>query len=216
MTYVVIGCGRVGAELADRLSARGIEVAIVDREPVAFLNLSPTFRGRTLEGDALDRNLLERAGIEGAEAVAAVTDSDTLNAVLGHVAQVAYRVPHVVVGSFDPRHRPLFEALGLQTVSAGTWGAQRIEELMMHGGPQVVYEAGNGEVGVYEVKIPAGWEGRPLQELLGDSQVLPVSLTRAGRAELPGAGARLQAGDVVHVSATLDGIQALEARLAGS
>jgi trk system potassium uptake protein TrkA len=216
MTYIVIGCGRVGAELADRLSARGIEVAIVDREPAAFLNLSPNFRGRTLEGDALDRNLLERAGIEGAEAMAAVTDSDTLNAVLGHVARVAYRVPHVVVGSFDPRHRPLFEALALQTVSAGTWGAQRIEELMMHGGPQVVYEAGNGEIGVYEFKIPPGWDGRPLQDLLTGFQALPVSLTRAGRAELPGSGTRLQAGDVVHVSATLDGIQALEARLAGN
>jgi len=122
----------------------------------------------------------------------------------------------VVVGNFDPKHRPLFEAFGLQTVSAGTWGAQRIEELMVHSGPQVVYEAGNGEVGVYELKIPSGWDGRSLQDLLAGSESLPVSVTRAGRAGLPGAGTRLRTGDVVHVSATLEGVQAIEARLAGS
>jgi trk system potassium uptake protein TrkA len=216
VSYIVVGCGRVGAELADRLSQRGFEVSIIDQEPTAFLSLSPDFKGRTLEGDALDRHLLERAGIRDAEAFAAVTDSDALNAVVGHVAKSAYQVAHVVVGNFDPKHRPLFEAFGLQTVSAGTWGAQRIEELMVHRGPQVVYEAGNGEIGVYELKIPAGWDGRSLQDLLAGSQSLPVAVTRAGRAELPGVGTRLQAGDVVHVSATLDGVQAIEARLAGS
>ncbi len=216
MTYIVVGCGRVGADLADRLSQRGFEVSIIDQEPTAFLSLSPDFKGRTLEGDALDRHLLERAGIREAEAFAAVTDSDALNAVVGHVAKAAYQVAHVVVGNFDPKHRPLFEAFGLQTVSAGTWGAQRIEELMVHSGPQVVYEAGNGEIGVYELKIPASWDGRSLQDLLAGSQSLPVAVTRAGRAELPGEATRLQAGDVVHVSATLDGVQAVEARLAGS
>jgi trk system potassium uptake protein TrkA len=216
VSYIVVGCGRVGAELADRLSQRGFEVSIIDQEPTAFLSLSPDFKGRTLEGDALDRHLLERAGIRDAEAFAAVTDSDALNAVVGHVAKSAYQVAHVVVGNFDPKHRPLFEAFGLQTVSAGTWGAQRIEELMVHRGPQVVYEAGNGEIGVYELKIPPGWDGRPLHDLLAGSQSLPVAVTRGGRAELPGTGTRLQAGDVVHVSATLDGVQAIEARLAGS
>jgi trk system potassium uptake protein TrkA len=216
VSYIVVGCGRVGAELADRLSQRGFEVSIIDQEPTAFLSLSPDFKGRTLEGDALDRHLLERAGIREAQALAAVTDSDALNAVVGHVAKSAYQVAHVVVGNFDPKHRPLFEAFGLQTVSAGTWGAQRIEELMVHSGPQVVYEAGNGEVGVYELKIPSGWDGRSLQDLLAGSESLPVAVTRAGRAGLPGVGTRLQAGDVVHVSATLDGVQAIEARLAGS
>ncbi len=216
MSYIVVGCGRVGADLADRLAQRGFEVSIIDQEPAAFLSLSPDFKGRTLEGDALDRHLLERAGIGTAHALAAVTDSDALNAVVGHIAKTAYRVAHVVVGNFDPKHRPMFEAFGLQTVSAGTWGAQRIEELMVHSGPQVVYEAGNGEVGVYELKIPPGWDGRSLQDLLAGSESLPVAVTRAGRAGLPGVDSRLLAGDVVHVSATLDGVQAIEARLEGS
>jgi trk system potassium uptake protein TrkA len=216
VSYIVVGCGRVGADLADRLAQRGFEVSIIDQEPAAFLSLSPDFKGRTLEGDALDRHLLERAGIGTAHALAAVTDSDALNAVVGHIAKTAYRVAHVVVGNFDPKHRPMFEAFGLQTVSAGTWGAQRIEELMVHSGPQVVYEAGNGEVGVYELKIPPGWDGRSLQDLLAGSESLPVAVTRAGRAGLPGVDSRLLAGDVVHVSATLDGVQAIEARLEGS
>ena len=213
MTYLVVGCGRVGAELADRLSQRGYTVSVIDQEPAAFMNLPPSFKGRTVEGEALDRHLLERAGIREAQALAAVTDSDALNAVVGHVAKRIYKVAHVVAGSYDPKRRPMFEAFGLQIVSAGTWGAQRIEELMLHGGPQVVYEAGNGEIGVYELKIPSAWEGRALEELLAGTPSLPVAVTRAGRAVLPEEGMQLRSGDVVHVSATLDGIQAVEARL---
>ena len=213
MTHIVVGCGRVGAELADRLSQRGYAVSVIDQEPAAFLNLSPNFKGRTLEGEALDRHVLERAGIREAQALAAVTDSDAMNAVIGHVARQIYKVPHVVAGNYDPKRRSMFEAFGLQIVSAGTWGAQRIEELMLHGGPLVVYEAGNGEIGVYELKIPSTWEGRPLEQLLAGTQSLPVAVTRAGRAALPEAGIQLRPGDVVHVSATLEGIQAVEARL---
>jgi trk system potassium uptake protein TrkA len=214
MAYIVVGCGRVGAEVALRLHQRGHAVAVIDQEPAAFHNLHPDFRGRLLEGDALDRSVLERAGIGEATGLAAVTNSDSLNAVISHVALQLYRVPRVLARNYDPVRRPLFDAFGLQVVSSSSWGAQRIEELLLNGGPRVIFEAGNGEVGIYELGVPAAWEGRVLQQLLQGVTARAVSLTRAGRAQLPDPSTELQAGDVLLVSATLEGIQAVQQRLA--
>jgi trk system potassium uptake protein TrkA len=213
MAYIVVGCGRVGAEVAQRLFQRGHAVAVIDQEPAAFQNLNPGFKGRLLEGDALDRPVLERAGIGEAAGLAAVTNSDSLNAVVGHLARKIYQVPNVLARNYDPIRRPLFDAFGLQVVSSSSWGAQRIEELLLNGGQRVIFEAGNGEVGIYELSVPAGWDGRALQELLQGLAARAAALTRAGRAQLPEPSTRLQTGDILHVSATLEGVQALQERL---
>lgn len=127
---IVVGCGRVGSELATRLYRRGQPVTVIDRLPEAFLNLPTEFEGRALEGHALERQLLERAGISTARGLAAVTNSDVVNAVVGRLAEQLYQVPQVVVRNYDPRRLALLEAFELPIVSSSTWGAQRIEELI--------------------------------------------------------------------------------------
>lgn len=213
MNIIVVGCGRVGAELAYRLFQKGHQVAVIDQVASAFDNLAPDFRGRTVEGEVLAQDVLRRAGIEQAEGLAAVTNSDSLNAVVAHVARTVYRVPQVVVRNFHPRWRPLLEAFGLQVVSSTSWGAQRIEELLYQPYARSVFSAGNGEVEIYELAVPEAWRGRTLQDLLPAGQCLAVALTRAGRAMLPSHEIRLEAGDIVHLSATLAGIEALRHRL---
>jgi len=190
-------------------------VTIIDQEPLAFHNLPSDFEGRTLQGQALDRALLERAGIAQAQALAAVTNLDVLNGVVAHVARQVYQVPQVVVRNFDPSRRELLEGFGLQIVSSSSWGAQRIEELVAYRGPKVVFEAGNGEIGVYELMIPGSWQGRRLGELLGDTACAVVALTRAGRSELTDQEASLEAGDILHLSAAPDGAEAVHHRLVG-
>ena len=86
MNFIVVGCGRVGAELAYHLFASGHQVVVVDSRKEAFNRLHPDFRGRTLEGEGLAESVLERAGIREADGLAAVTNSDTLNAVVAHTA----------------------------------------------------------------------------------------------------------------------------------
>ena len=214
MNFVIVGCGRVGAELSYRLFKAGHQIAVVDSNREAFNRLPPDFRGRTLEGEGLAESVLERAGIREAHGLAAVTNSDTLNAVVAHTARVIYGVPIVVARNYDPELRPLIEAFGLQTVSSTYWGAQRVEELLTNPSQKTVYSAGNGEVEVYELIVPDGWAGHPLGELLDSpAQVYPVALTRAGRSYLPDTSIVLEAGDVVHVSSTFEGIGALYARL---
>jgi trk system potassium uptake protein TrkA len=214
MNFIIVGCGRVGAELCHHLFKRGHQVVAVDSNKEAFNRLHPDFRGRTLEGEGLAESVLERAGIREADGLAAVTNSDTLNAVVAHTARELYNVPVVVARNYDPNLRAVLEAFGLQIVGSTYWGAQRVEELLMNPLQKMVYSAGNGEVEVYEIKIPEEWNGRTLGELLDPlKQCYPVALSRAGRAFLPEAGLKLQTGDLLNVSSTFEGIGALTERL---
>lgn len=214
MNFIIVGCGRVGAELCYHLFRSGHQIVVVDINKEAFNRLHPDFRGRTLEGEGLAEGVLERAGIREADGLAAVTNSDTLNAVVAHAAHTIYNVPNVVARNYDPNLRAVIEAFGLQTVGSTSWGAQRIEELMMNPTQRMVYSAGNGEVEVYEVQIPEEWNSRTLGELLKPlEQCYPVALARAGRSMLPDLTAPLQAGDLLNFSSTFEGMRAMMARL---
>ncbi|NUP99980.1 MAG: NAD-binding protein [Armatimonadetes bacterium] len=210
MNIIVVGCGRIGAELAYQLFQRGHEVTVVDQYPDNLANLASGFRGRTVTGDVLSREVLARAGVESADAVAVATSSDTLNAVVAHIVTDVFHVSQVVVRNYDPRRRPLHEAFGYQMISSTSWGVERMEELIEHPGMRDVLSAGNGEIRIYEVTVPERLAGRTIGELLPAGQALPVSLTRGGRAVLPAPEVALQAEDVLQVSATQDGASALE------
>jgi trk system potassium uptake protein TrkA len=203
----------MGAELATRLFRRGHEVSVIDDNGMAFSKLPADFEGRINEGDAVNRDVLHRSGIEKADAVAAVTDSDVLNAVIGHLARTYFHVPNVVVRNHDPRYRPILEAFGLQMVSALSWGAQRVEEMLYDSTVHAVFSAGNGEIEIYEISIPEHWDGHTVGDLLSSSAGAPVSVTRAGRAALPSPNMVLHTGDVLHVSATLEGVEDLRKRM---
>lgn len=216
MNFIVVGCGRVGAELCYHLFKQGHQVVVVDINKESFNRLHPDFRGRTLEGEGLADGVLERAGIREADGLAAVTNSDTLNAVVAHAARTIYDIPNVVARNYDPNLRVVIEAFGLQTVGSTSWGAQRVEELLMNPTQRMVYSAGNGEVEVYELKIPEEWDSRTLGELMSPlAQCYPVALSRAGRSSLPEAETMLQTGDLLNVSSTYEGIGALTERLSG-
>jgi trk system potassium uptake protein TrkA len=216
MNVIVVGCGRHGAELALRLSQQKHSVVVLEQDEREFKNLPADFNGRTVAGEPLDKDVLHRCGIEQADGLAAVTRSDALNAVLAHVARTVYHVPHVVSRNFNPRWRPLHEAFGLQVVSSTDWGVQRIEELLYHDEMHTVFTAGSGEVEIYEIMIGDKWRGRTIGELLPAGQAVAVAFTRGGRASLPSDDMSLEKDDVLHVSATLQGIEILRRRLTSS
>lgn len=214
MNFFVIGCGRVGSELALRLYKNGHEVVVIDKSREALNGLSPEFRGRTIEGDVLVEEMLDRAGINEADGLAAVTNSDTLNAVVAHIAHVIYKVPIVVARNYNPAMLPVLEAFGHQVVSSTSWGAQRIQELLVDPSFRTIFSAGNGEVEVYEMMVSSAWNDKTMGELLKDNPgCLPVALTRAGSALLPNTDTVLQTGDLLNVSATFAGIKSLRAQL---
>lgn len=215
MNFVVIGCGRFGAELAYRLFQNGYQVVVVDSASSAFNRLHPDFRGRTVEGDSLTADTLSRASIDKADGVAVATNSDIMNAVIGHAIRSHYpNVQNVILRNYDPAMRDMLEAFGMQIVSSTSWGAERMQGLLIDPSFQPVFSAGNGEVGMYEMYIPEKWETLTIAELLNScGEIVCVALTRAGRAELPAPSAKLLSGDVLTVSATLEGVNALRSKL---
>ena len=215
MNFIVVGCGRFGAELAYRLFTNGHQVAVVDANPKAFNRLHPDFRGRTVEGDSLSADTLSRAAADKADGLAVVTNSDTMNAVIGHTVRVHYpNVKQVIVRNYDPAMRGMLEAFGLQIVSSTAWGAERVQELLIDPSFRAVFSAGNGEVEMYEMFISEKFSGSAISSLLnGCEGIVCAALTRAGRAELPSPNAILQKGDILTVSATLEGVQSLRAKL---
>jgi trk system potassium uptake protein TrkA len=213
MHVIIVGCGRLGVELATRLYQLKHDITVVDSVAQSFNNLPPDFQGRTIEGDALSRDVLHRAGIEKADALAAVTNQDPLNVVVAHVARTVYRVPNVVVRNYDPHARLLLEAFGVRLVSSTSWGAERIVEILNQDEIHAVFSTGNGEIGIYEYAVPDVWHGKRLANLSLPGSTVPVAVSRDGKSIYPDPDLPMVSGDIVYFSATQDGFQALRGYL---
>ena len=200
MRVVVLGCGRVGSGLARALSLRGDHVAVVDDDPAAFERLGPSFAGDRIEGSALHRDVLIRAGVERCDALAAVTGSDEVNAAVARLAQRRFRVPHVVARLYDPGKAALHRRLGVQTVSQVEWGVERIIEILTATRMGASFSLGGGQVDLVEVAVPKLLSGRAVAELEVPSEIHVVAITRAGRTFIADPVVRFEAGDVVHVA----------------
>jgi trk system potassium uptake protein TrkA len=213
MKIIVVGCGRLGAELAYRLSKAGHSVSVFDSNVSAFDKLPADFIGRTHEGSGLQQDVLSRAGIETADGLAAVTESDAINTVIARIAGEKYHIKNVVAQNYDPLLRLLYEDLGIQVISPESWGVQRVEELLYDEDFYSVFSAGNGEVEIYEIKVPETWEGKKLADLMTEGGCVPIAVTRGGRATMPDPQTVLAAEDVIHFSATFEGINHLRSRV---
>lgn len=200
MRFVIVGCGRVGAQLASRLSVQGHDVAIVDRDPVAFRRLSPTFKGQKVEGVGFDRDVLVGAGIERADGFASVTSGDNTNVVSARIARQVFRVPKVVARIYDPRRAEIYRRLGLLTISPTEWGATRIAEVLCQTGMDVLLTFGNGEVNLVQVEVSPQLAGHRVNELIMPGESNVIALVRTGRATVPTLGTTLQVGDTLQVS----------------
>ena len=124
MKVVIMGCGRVGAQLATLLDADGTTVTVLDRDESSFRRLPPDFGGTALLGNGLDQEALKRAGIEQADAFVVVTQGDNRNVMAAKIAQHIFNVPRVICRIYDPLRREIYETLGLQAISPTTVFAQ--------------------------------------------------------------------------------------------
>ena len=213
MKIIVVGSGRVGSTLATQLSRKGHEVTVIHPSPAGFQNLPPDFKGRKVDGDALTQEVLIRAEIDKAEGLAAVTDSESINAVVAHIAQSIYKIPNVVVRNYDPRWLRLHHALGYKVVSAASWDVQSIEDLLIDAWLRILFSGSNVEIAVYELVVPDPWNGRKLEDLFPSDRYQIVGFTRAGSALLPSGTTEVMTGDVLYLKATQESIEELRNHL---
>jgi trk system potassium uptake protein TrkA len=128
MKVVIMGCGRVGAQLAALLVDEGHSVTILDTDEYSFRRLVPSFSGTALLGDGIDEGTLRRAGIEEADAFVAVTQGDNRNIMAAQIAKHIFNVPRVICRIYDPLRRELYTTLGLEAISPTTIFAQMLKE----------------------------------------------------------------------------------------
>ncbi len=214
MRVIIVGCGRVGSELANGLSAERHDVVVIDRDPLSFGRLSREFGGRMLTGVGFDREVLQRADIEGAEALAATTDSDNVNIVVAVTAKETFKVPHVVARIYDPQAAQMYRREGIPTVSPTLWAANTMKTMIVNPRLATLATCGSGEVEFLKVEIPKALAGKTVQNftLPGESHV--GALVRRGQATIPSGDTRLEPGDVLHIAAAVTAIPKLEKLLA--
>ena len=132
MRVIVMGCGRVGSELALQLLDGEHEVAVIDKNPSAFVKYPPGTKAKTIVGLGFDRDVLEEAGIKEADAFVAVSSGDNSNIVSARVALEHYHVPKVVARIYDPRRADIYERLNIPTVATTKWGVKQIQLMLFH------------------------------------------------------------------------------------
>ena len=214
MKAVIVGCGRVGAQLAQTLEARGFRVAIIDTDKNAFeQRLYSGFSGKKVIGIGFDREVLERAGIEGADVFVSATRGDNTNIVSARIAKEHYRVPRVAALIYDPRRAELYERLGITTVATVAWASDQIMARVLPSAKSVEWTVGSGEVVVVGVPAPPDYIGKPIEELREPGKLRVVALTRFGATEIPDAKTIIQQGDFLHLAVLRSAMDEVEERL---
>ncbi len=199
MRIIIIGCGRVGAGLAQNLCLCHHAVTVVDKDPAAFARLGPAFQGQTVVGIGFDRDVLIAAGIERADGLAAVTASDEVNVVAARLASQFFHVPRVVARLYDPRKAEIYKRLGVQTISTTTWGINRIADLLCYSEFEPVVSLG-GDVDLVVVDAPPLLVGRKVADVMVTGQIHVVAISRGGKTFLPTLGTLFQDGDLIHLA----------------
>lgn|GEM_PF-237417 len=211
MYVIVAGCGALGAELALRLSEDGDDVVVVDRDRNAFERLGPAFDGLTVEGIPIDADVLRQAGGERADALAAVTDSDQVNLMVGQLAARILNIPRVVVQVSDPQLEDTYRKLGVTTIRPGRSTVAQVRSLLGSGTPLHLVALGTGEVHI-SMFVPAPMLiGESLDRLAIPAKCQPLGILRSGSIRLVEPGLTIETGDAVLVAVRLDAQSILNA-----
>jgi trk system potassium uptake protein TrkA len=210
MHIVIMGCGRVGAELTVQLAKAGHSVSIIDKRPEAFDRLPPGFDAKTIVGMGFDRDVLELAGIKEAGAFVAVSNGDNSNIVSARVAREHYHVSKVVARIYDPRRADIYERLNIPTVASVRWAAKQIQYLLFHGREEMKESFAGGSLLHLQRTIPDHLVGKPVASIEAEGSIEVIGVDRGGSGFIPNASSTFQEGDVAHFVVARDALERLD------
>jgi trk system potassium uptake protein TrkA len=201
---VIMGCGRVGSTLAHRLEGRSHSVAVIDQDPEAFRRLGADFTGQTVTGLGFDRDVLVEAGIERADAFAAVSSGDNSNIISARVARETFGVRRVVARIYDQRRAEVYERLGIPTVATVRWTADRMMRHLLPHDQVELWRDPTSTVSIVEVPVHSGWVSRSVRAIEDASGARTAFIMRFGVGTLTTPSTVLQEGDQVFMLLTDD------------
>src|SRR6266567_1810921 len=196
-----MGCGRVGSTIAHILEDKGHSIAVIDQNAEAFRRLRSSFKGSKITGIGFDRDVLIEAGIERADAFAAVSSGDNSNVIAARVARESFNVDRVVARIYDPRRAEVYQRLGIPTVATVRWTADQMLRRLLPEGVATLWRDPTGSLVLAELSCCDAWFGEKVSELEARADTRIVFISRLGEALLPGPATVLQQGDVLHVMA---------------
>jgi trk system potassium uptake protein TrkA len=194
-----MGCGRVGSTLAVDLEKSGHTVAVIDQNREAFRRLGANFNGRTVAGVGFDRDTLLEAGIEKADAFAAVSNGDNSNILAARVARETFGVKNVVARIYDPGRAEIYQRLGIPTVATVLWTTDQIMRRLTPDGTKSEWRDATGTILLVEVSLHKDWYGESILLIEKNTKARVAFVTRLGEAVLPDEHTVLQEGDLVHL-----------------
>jgi trk system potassium uptake protein TrkA len=196
---VIMGCGRVGSSLTRSLEQRGHSTAVIDTNPDAFRRLGTSFSGITVTGVGFDREVLKKAGIERADAFAAVSSGDNSNIISARVAREQFQIENVVARIYDPGRAEVYERLGVPTVATVPWAADQVLRRLLPAGSEPAWRDQSGDVRLDHVYAPFPWIGHRIAELEDIASVRVAYLTRLGTGLIARPDTVIQEGDYLSV-----------------
>jgi trk/ktr system potassium uptake protein len=211
-----MGCGRLGSTLAQKLEERGHSVAVIDQNSDAFRRLGSEFGGITVTGIGFDRDVLRAAGIERADAFAAVSSGDNSNIISARLARETFGVSRVVARIYDARRAQVYERLGIPTVATIRWAADRMMRHLVPEGTVEVFRDPTSAVSIVEVPLHRDWVGLTLKTLEDATGARIAYLMRFGIGSLATPSTVLQDGDQVFMLVTDDIVDAVLAAAASA
>ena len=210
MNVVIMGCGRVGAELTVQLAKAGHHVTIIDKRREAFDRLPPGFEAKTVVGVGYDRDVLEEAGIKEADAFIAVSNGDNSNIVSARVAREHYHVERVVARIYDPKRAEIYERLDIPTIATVRWAAKQILMILFHAREELKESLAGGELFRMRIEIPPHLVGKPVSKFGAEGKLRVIAVDRGGKGFIPGKDSTFQNGDVAHVIVHHDAIDTVD------
>ncbi|MGD0336101.1 MAG: TrkA family potassium uptake protein [Candidatus Omnitrophota bacterium] len=196
MYVIIVGCGRVGSELAKLLSGEGHNVVIIDRNRDSFDRLGGAFNGLTLAGEGFDLELLKQAGIEKADAFCALTNGDNTNLISAQVAKKIFNVPKVFARVYDPQRAHIYSALGLDIISGTILFAAMLRDKIIESRFSS-YLIETKELGVIEIEVKNDLIGKSVQEINSPGDLLVAAIRRLDGVIIPEAATLLKAKDTL-------------------
>ncbi len=197
MYILIIGCGRLGSELAVMLADEGHDVVVIDSRQQAFQRLGHTFNGMVVLGNGFNCEVLEEAGIKQAQAVAAVTDEDNINIITVQIAKQIYNVPIAIARIYDPKKANTYNQLGLDIVSSTTVIARMFRDRFIELRLEKSFESYGNRVEIYKRIVKGHLAGQKVQEISHPGLFTLITLDRKGRIILPKPDDVLTEGDII-------------------
>ncbi|MBV8355123.1 MAG: NAD-binding protein [Candidatus Eremiobacteraeota bacterium] len=198
MKYIIVGCGRVGSTLAKLLIADGHEVTVVDENPAAFKRLGTRFTGQLELGTGIDSEVLRRAGADGADGFASVTQGDNRNVMAALIAQRIFKIKKVVARIYDPPRGVMYRDLGIETVCPTTVGAQLIRDRLLSAPFQSVPSFDFAKVSSLRAIIPTALARRTVAEIEREGAVRIAAIRSGENVRVAKPGDVLALGDEVN------------------